>query len=120
MTSVDERAHLEYALKEINGSQVWDIPTQGYIGDFQCPLCHTVLLADLSYDEIEKIKGWTVAQMIAWHNLQKRSGIDPHAFLEQTAVQPRPGIGAVVNPTVLGVNLHGMFVGIEPDGYTHS
>lgn len=120
MSTVDERAHLEYALNEINQSQVWDIPTQGYITDFQCPLCHTPLLTDLSYDEIEKIKGWTVAQLVAWHNLQKNSGIDAHELLAQTSVQARPGIGAVFNPTVLGVNLNGIFVGIEPDGYAHS
>lgn len=120
MSTVDERAHLEYALKEINESQVWDIPTRGYLNSYQCPLCDTPLLEDLSFDEIEKIKTWTVAQLVAWHNLQQRSGLETSEFLAQTADQPRPGIGALYNATVLGVNLNGIFIGIEADGYVHS
>lgn len=112
MATVDERAHLEYALKEIRGSQVWDIPTEGRLDDFNCPLCHTALLTDLSYDEIEKIKNWTVAQLVAWHNLQKRSGVDAHELLERTFGGSHDHIG--VN------DFHGMYVGIEPDGYTHT
>lgn len=120
MPTTDERAHLEYALKEIRGSQARDIPTEGRIGDFNCPLCHSTLLSDLSYDEIEKIKGWTVAQLIAWHDLIKHSGMSQEEALAATSEQPRPGIGQVFNPTVLGLTLNGIFVGIETDGYVHS
>lgn len=120
MATLEERESLNEALEAVKESQVWDIPTGGYLNSYQCPLCDTPLLTDLSYDEIEKIKTWTVAQLIAWHNLQKNSGIEAHAFLAETAVQDRPGIGAVFEPTVLGVNLNGIFVGIEPDGYVHS
>lgn len=120
MATLEERESLDEALEAVKGSQVWDIPTGGYVNEYQCLLCGTPLLTDLNYDEIEKIKTWTVAQLIAWHNLQKNSGIEAHEFLRETADQPRPGIGALVNPTVLGVNLNGIFVGIEPDGYMHS
>lgn len=120
MTTLDERLDLGEALEAVKQSQVWDIPTNGMIVDYQCPLCDTPLITDLSYEEMEKIKTWTVAQLLAWHRLQKNSGIDAHVLLDRTSVQARPGIGAVVNPTVLGVDLNGMFVGIEPDGYAHS
>jgi hypothetical protein len=120
MSTVDERQSLEEALEAVSRSQVWDLETRGHLAAYQCPLCDTPLLEGLSFEEMEKIKTWTVAQLVAWHNLQKNSGVEAHEFLAQTADQPRPGIGAVFNPTVLGVNLNGIFVGIEPDGYVHS
>jgi hypothetical protein len=120
MATKEERDDLIDALEAISESQVWDLPTGGYLNSYQCPLCDTPLLTDMTFDEMEKVKTWTVAQLLAWHNLQKNSGIDAHELLARTSVQDRPGIGALVNPTVLGVDLNGIFVGIETDGYAHS
>jgi hypothetical protein len=102
---------------------VEEIPTISGPGTFDCPTCYQDLLPDdmeLGYDMLQKIRGWTVAQLVSWTQMQRNSGYTPEELLVRTSEQPRPGIGAVVNPTVLGVDLHGMFVGIEPDGYTHS
>lgn len=117
---LEHRFALDDAMTEIRASQVWEIPTGGYIVDYDCPLCDTPIITGLSYQEIEKIKTWTVAQLMAWHRLQERFGIDPHEMLEQTSYGDRPGIGAMFSPSVLGVSVDGIFYGIEPDGYTHS
>lgn len=119
--TTEQRFDVEDHFDQVKMSQVWDIPTNGYVNAYQCPLCDTPLLEDLSYEEMEKIKTWTVAQLLAWLRLQKNSGIDAHELLVRTSEGPRPGIGQIFNPTVLGVNdLNGLFVGIEPDGYAHS
>jgi len=121
MSTLDERFALADALKAVQGSQVWDIPTNGQIIDYQCPLCDTPLIKDLTYDEMDKIKTWTVAQLVAWHRLQKNSGIEAHDLLARTSEGPRPGIGAIFNPTVLSIpDFNGIFLGIEADGYVHS
>jgi hypothetical protein len=54
------------------------------------------------------------AQRKAMVDLQERSGIPWGDFLEQ-ALPPTPLCDYVAIP-----NFHGMFVGIENDGYTHS
>jgi len=57
----------------------------------------------------------TDEQRISMQNLQRRSGIPWAQFLE-SAIAP----GGPVFPYV-GINdFHGMFVGIEPDGHTHT
>jgi hypothetical protein len=55
------------------------------------------------------------AQRQAMHDLQKRSGIDWPEFLRKCD----PPCG-VLRPYVSVHEFHGMFIGIEPDGYTHS
>lgn len=54
------------------------------------------------------------AQRAAMWQLHERSGIPWEAFLEQ-AYPPTP-----LDPYVAIPNFHGMYVGIERDGYTHS
>jgi hypothetical protein len=77
----------------------------------------------LDYDALVKIRTWTVAQLIAWTQLQKRSGIDTEDLLGRTSGGVMPGIGGALFGDVgtIGVTFEdGFFVGIEPDGYTHS
>ena len=56
----------------------------------------------------------TPEQRIAMQDLQKDSGYTWSEFLEKctppTLLTPYVGVN----------NFHGMFVGIEPDGYTHT
>lgn len=54
------------------------------------------------------------AQREAMRDLQERSGIPWNEFLE-SAQAP-----TLLAPYVGIPNFHGMFVGIEEDGYTHS
>ena len=78
---------------------------------------------NLNYDALEKIRTWTVAQLIAWNQTQKRSGIDAEELLERTSGGVMPGIGGALVGDIgtIGISdLNGIFVGIEPDGYTHS
>lgn len=78
---------------------------------------------ELSDDELRKVSSWTVAQWVAWNDLVERSGEDRHTILERTHGGVMPGIGGALVGDVgtIGINgFHGMFVGIEPDGYTHS
>lgn len=53
------------------------------------------------------------AQQNAMRKLQERSGVTWDVFLESAHVASR------LDPYV-GVPFCGMYVGIEPDGYTHS
>lgn len=91
-----------------------------------CPTCDSHLVPEgfePSYEQIEKLKTWTLAQLVAFRNLQARSGIPFDELLDRTSGGVMPGIGGAINGDVgtIGVsNFHGMFVGIEPDGYTHS
>jgi len=56
----------------------------------------------------------TVAQRNAFRDLQERSGIKLDALIA-SAYAPTPLCEYVGIP-----DFHGMFVGIEPDGYTHT
>ena len=62
----------------------------------------------------EQLKELTDAQRTAMRDLQTRSGIPWPEFLE-SAQAPTPLSSYVGIP-----NFHGMYVGIETDGYTHS
>ena len=96
-------------------------------GTLDCPLCHQEVI-DLraiasDYDSWEKVRTWTVAQLMSWSTLQKGSGIDINELLERTSGGVMPGIGGALAGDVgtIGVSdVNGIFVGIEPDGYTHS
>jgi len=57
----------------------------------------------------------TDEQRKAMRNLQERSGIPWDEFLKNSY----PPAGTIA-PYVSVTNFHGMFVGIEPDGHTHS
>lgn len=108
----------------IKATRIQDMPGPAV----DCPVCNQALIPDaqeLTYDEIEKMLTWTLAQLIAWNHLQTRSGLTRSEMLERTspAGTERPGIGGALygSQGLVGVNdFHGMFVGIEPDGYTHS
>lgn len=63
---------------------------------------------------VEEFKELPPEQQEAMESLQERSGIPWNEFLSQ-AVPPSPLQNYVAIP-----NFHGMHVGIEPDGYTHS
>lgn len=83
-----------------------------------CPVCATPILGndlsdlfDPTYEELTKLRSWTFAQLIAWRDLQSRSGL---TVREMLAISSHGG-------DFVGVDgFHGMFVGIEKDGYTHS
>ena len=104
-----------------------DLPTLSGVGVLDCPVCSREVVdpvtMNFGYHALEKIRTWTVAQLIAWSALQERSGIDAEILLERTSGGVMPGIGGAINGDVgtIGVNdVNGIFVGIEPDGYTHS
>jgi hypothetical protein len=113
-------------VKEVNLMLVGDLPALSGVGILDCPLCHREVVDEqmqLSYDVMEKLRTWTVGQLIAWAKLQKRSGIDALELLERTSGGVMPGIGGAINGDTgtIGVSdLNGIFVGIEPDGYAHS
>ena len=107
----------------IRAELVEELPVISGVGILDCPCCRerlTPMDFHPTYDELNKLRGWTIAQAVAFRRLQDNSGIEYRDLLTATAVQARPGIGAIYNPTVLGVNMNGLFVGIEPDGHTHS
>jgi hypothetical protein len=62
----------------------------------------------------EEWQDLTIAQRNAFRDLQERSGLELDALIASayapTSLSPYVGIP----------NFHGMFVGIEPDGYTHT
>ena len=93
---------------------------------FHCQMCDSELLPEdftPTYKELEKLNSWTMAQLIAFRTVQRRSGIGYRDLLERTSGGVMPGIGGALAGDVgtIGVNdLNGIFVGIEPDGYTHS
>ncbi len=106
---------------------VEDLPGLSGVGILDCPVCrreiYNVMGNDFGYDALQKLRTWTVAQLIAWTQLQKRSGIDTTDLLARTSGGVMPGIGGALVGDVgtIGVNdVNGIFVGIEPDGYTHS
>lgn len=124
MNKHDELTEHVDALKLMS---VDDLPTLTDVGILDCPVCgHEILNSvdvQLGYITLEKIRTWTVAQLIAWSALQRRSGIDAKELLERTSGGAMPGIGGALFGDVgtVGVNdVNGIFVGIEPDGYTHS
>ncbi len=124
MNKHDELTEHVDALKAMS---VEDLPGLPSVGILDCPLCNRELAdqleLQLNYDRLMKIRTWTVAQLIAWSTLQKRSGIDAAELLERTSGGVMPGIGGALVGDVgtIGVSdLNGIFVGIEPDGYTHS
>ena len=124
MNKHDELTEHVDALKLMS---VDDLPGLSGVGILDCPVCSREVIdpgdLHLGYDALEKIRTWTVAQLISWTQLQKRSGIDAAELLERTSGGVMPGIGGAINGDVgtIGVSdFNGIFVGIEPDGYTHS
>ncbi len=124
MNKHDELTEHVNALKAMS---VDDLPGLSGVGILDCPVCSREVIntfeIDLSYDSLEKIRTWTVAQLISWSDLQERSGINARDLLERTSGGVMPGIGGALFGDVgtIGINdLNGIFVGIEPDGYTHS
>jgi hypothetical protein len=68
----------------------------------------------MTQNEFDHSEALTDEQRESMKNLQERSGIPWEDFLERSALP------AGIFPYV-GVNdFHGMFVGIEPDGHTHT
>jgi len=91
-----------------------------------CPTCANTLLdfdTLTSGKQVDKIMSWTVAQLAAFMRLQHNSGIELSDLIDRTSGGVMPGISGALNGDVgtIGVSdFHGIFVGIEPDGYTHS
>ncbi len=113
------------AAETLRAMPVDELPTISGVGILDCPACRRPLVVTGSefwptYDEMRKLAGMTLAQLIAVVQLQARSGLTLREFLEGVAVVPRPGIGSLAEPTVLSASFNGIFVGIEPDGYAHS
>lgn len=114
---------IDTTIDQVRLTKVGDLST---FTAFRCLMCDHELLPEgfePTYEELTKLGGWTVAQLMAFRNLQKRSGGDYRELLAGTSGGVMPGIGGAINGDVgtIGVNnFHGMFVGIEPDGYTHS
>lgn len=100
------------SLNVVQQTEVGNLPFNGYL--LECPLCMTTLLDvyDLDYEDLNKVKTWTVAQLVAWLELRARSGLTIKELLARTS----GGQGEYVEVS----DFHGMFVGIEKDGYTHS
>jgi len=124
MNKYDEATEHVDALKAMS---VDDLPGLSGVGLLDCPVCSREIInpvaIGLGYDSLLKLRTWTVAQLISWSALQQRSGIDAAELLERTSGGVMPGIGGAVNGDVgtIGVSdMNGIFVGIEPDGYTHS
>ncbi len=122
MNKQDETSEHSDALKLMS---VDDLP--GFAGVLGCPVCSHAILdigtIGFDYDDLEKIRTWTVGQLIAWLDLQSRNGMDAKEMLERTSGGVMPGIGGALYGDVgtIGVtHTDGFFVGIEPDGYTHS
>lgn len=116
MTTVERQNAVADAAATVREAPVDDLATT------RCKVCHKSFWPEgfhPTYDELQKVRSWTVAQLVSVMELAERSG-DIHKFLEGVGEVARPGIGAMFNPTVLGANVNGIFVGIEPDGYTHS
>lgn len=127
MTRYEGQATISEACEVVRGHLVEDIPAVSGATIIACPTCYKPIPATdqwyPDYDEMEKIRGWTIAQFIAFCQLQHRSGIPFGELLARTSGGVMPGIGGAINGDVgtIGVNdLNGIFVGIEPDGYTHS
>lgn len=76
-----------------------------------CPMCERTLIDDLTFQDFEKLSTWTLAQLISFLNLVERSGLTVKEMLARAS----NGLDHVGVP-----NFHGMYVGIERDGYTHS
>ena len=92
-------------------------------------LAHTHLDGGYTRDPADRefenyIAGWTVAQLFSWLRLATRnSGITPVQLINRTSGGVMPGIGGAINGDTgtIGVSdFNGIFIGIEPDGYTHS
>ena len=64
---------------------------------------------------VQEYDSLPTAQRNAMHKLQERSGIEWVTFREG-ALAP----AGIVQDYVAIPNFHGMYVGIEADGYTHS
>lgn len=117
------QAEIDLRVDVIKGNKVGDLHT---FSAFRCQVCDTELLPEgfePTWDEYDKLCGWTLAQLMSFRNLQKRSGIDFRELLTRTSGGVMPGIGGAINGDVgtIGVSdFHGTFVGIEPDGYVHS
>jgi hypothetical protein len=121
--------NISEAAETLRSQLVEDLPVISGVGILDCPCCHRRLhpedFVSPTYAELEKLRTWTVAQLIAFGQLQERSGISFRELLARTSAAwtERPGIGGALagSQGMVGVNdFHGMFIGIEPDGYTHS
>lgn len=105
-------------------TKVDDLPL-GNVNNVECPTCNHPLIEvnDLTYGELKKISSWTVAQLTSFMDLVKWGKVDFHELLENTSGGVMPGIGGALVGDVgtIGVSrADGIFIGIEPDGYTHS
>lgn len=79
--------------------------------ELACPTCERRLIGNLTFEDFEKLSTWSLAQLISFLQLVERSGITAKDLLQTAST----GEGHVAVP-----NFHGMYIGIERDGYTHS
>jgi hypothetical protein len=116
---MDSIIDLNEAIRAISALKVEDIPRlKDTMDPLECPVCHNQIVSidyetsvSAGIEAFEKIRLFTLAQLIALVKLQSRSGLSFEQILAQT----------VNYGEYLGVHdFHGMFVGIEADGYTHT
>jgi len=101
----------EQAVDDIKAIKVSELGMQAD-AQIQCPTCDRPLGDEWGYAGLDKVQDWTVAQLVAFHHLAARSGITFQELLERTSGGASDHVGVH--------NFHGMYVGIEADGYTHS
>lgn len=111
MSTIDERLEVKAQVEDLRTKAITDFEHQGNVDSVHCPLCHGTLLSGMDYEIMDRIKDWTIGQLIAFVRLVEDSGLDLHDTLKRTNGNKHDHVG---------VPFHGMYVGIEPDGYTHS
>lgn len=118
---------LDTAVKTLGEMLIGDLPyeyRQDGEGSISCPTCTQTLVQfdfewtdnavrDLALARLSKLYTWTVAQLVAFRTLQARSGVPFGELLDLATGGPTLG-------DHVGVYFHGMYIGIEKDGYTHS
>ena len=114
---------VQAAIGTIAFSSVTELPPSAS-GHVCCPTCKRALITDdihvdpsvqmeLTYDELEKVRAMTVAQLVSFQQLVARTA--PQGTFRSLLAKTSVG-----NEYVAVGDWLGMFIGIERDGHTHS